>query len=93
MAFKPIMWIVWSVLVAIMASLFVYRSRLTKNEEDQLFLDDSFDHERMEQAAIVAKANKVEPLLKISEWVVLGMSVVVVIYYVWDILVHLELIH
>ena len=93
MAFKPIMWIVWSVLVAIMASLFVYRSRLTKNEEDQLFLDDSFDHERMEQAAIVAKANKVEPLLKISEWVVLGMSVVVVIYYVWDILVHLDLIH
>ncbi len=93
MSFMPIMWTVWSVLVVIMAGLFVYRSRLTKNEEDQLFLDDSFEHERSEQAAIVAKATKIEPFLRISEWVVLAMSVVVVLYYVRDILIHLEIIH
>jgi anaerobic C4-dicarboxylate transporter len=93
MRFMPIMWTVWSVLVAIMASLFVYRSRLTKNEEDQIFLDDSFEQERIEQAAIVAKATKIEPILRISEWVVLVMSLVVVLYYIRDILIHLELIH
>lgn len=93
MSFMPIMWIVWGVLFTIMAALFLYRSRLTKNEADQLFLDESFDHERNEQAAIIAKANKVEPYLKVSEWVVLAMSVVVVLYYVRDILIHLEVIH
>ena len=93
MSFMPIMWIVWGVLFFIMAALFVYRSRLTKNEEDQLFLDDSFEHERSEQAAIAARATKIEPFVKISEWVVLGMSVVVVIYYLRDILIHLEIIH
>ena len=93
MTFVPVLWTIWGVLFAIMTALFVYRSRLTKNEADQLFLDDSFDHERNEQAAIVAKANKIEPILKISEWVVVGMSAVVVFYYVWDVLVHLEIIH
>ncbi len=93
MSFMPIMWTVWGVLFFIMAALFVYRSRLTRNEEDQIFLDDSFEHERDEQAAIVAKATKIEPILRISEWVVLGMSVVVVLYYVRDILIHLEIIH
>jgi hypothetical protein len=93
MPFKPIMWIVWGALFVIMAALFLYRSRLTKNEEDQLFLDDSFAHERNEQAAIIAKANRIEPVLRISEWMVLAMSVVVVLYYIRDILVHLDFIH
>lgn len=93
MSFMPVMWTVWGVLFAIMAALFVYRSRLTKNEEDQLFLDDSFTNERNEQAAIAAKANKIEPILRVSEWVVVAMSVVVVLYYVRDVLIRLELIH
>ena len=93
MSFMPIMWIVWSVLFVIMAALFVYRSRLTKNEEDQLFLDDSFEQEKNEQAVIAAKATRIEPIVRISEWVVLCMSVVVVIYYLRDILIHLEIIH
>lgn len=93
MSFMPVMWIVWGVVVVIMAGLHIYRSNLTKNEEDQIFLDDSFDHEKAEQAAIVARVNKVEPVLKIAEWVAVGMTVVVVAYYVRDILVQLEIIH
>ena len=42
MTFVPIMWIVWSAFVCISAALYIYRLSLTKNEEDQIFLDDSF---------------------------------------------------
>jgi len=89
----PVMWTVWSLIVVLMASLHIYRSSLEKDEEDQIFLDDSFEHEKSEQAAIVAKVNKVEPLVKVSHWLALAATVVVVLYYVRDILVHLDIIH
>jgi hypothetical protein len=93
MTFIPIMWIVWSAFVVVMVSLHVYRSNLEKDEEDQIFLDDSFEHERNMQAAIVARASKVEPLVRISHWVVGAMSVLVIAYYVHDMLIKLGLIH
>ena len=84
MTFVPVMWSVWIVLVVIMAALYVYRSSLTKDEEDQIFLDDSFDHEKNAQAAIVAKVNKIEPYLRIALWLVGAATVVVIGYYVID---------
>ena len=42
MTFVPVMWSVWGLIVLVMAVMFLYRSRLTKDEEDQIFLDDSF---------------------------------------------------
>ncbi len=92
MTFMPVMWVVWSLLVLVMAGLHIYRSNLTKDEEDQIFLDDSFDHERNAQAAIVAKVNKVEPILKVAYWLVAAMTVIVIAYYVRDILVHLNIL-
>lgn len=92
MTFAPVMWTVWCVLVAVMAALHVYRSSLTRDEEDQIFLDDSFEHEKIAQAAIVAKVSKVEPMLHAAQWMVAGMTVIVLAYYVRDILVHLNII-
>lgn len=92
MTFMPVMWVVWSLLVLVMAGLYLYRSTLTRDEEDQIFLDDSFDHERNAQAAIVAKVNKLEPVLKLAYWLVAAMTVVVIVYYVRDILVHLDIL-
>jgi hypothetical protein len=95
MTMSPVMWVMWSVwgaLVVVMAALRIYRVSLTRDEEDQIFLDDSFEHERNAQAAIVARCNKVEPILKISQWLVAAMSAVVLVYYVRDILIHLGVI-
>lgn len=84
MTFVPVMWSVWAVLVVILAALYVYRSSLTKDEEDQIFLDDSFDHEKNAQAAIVAKVNKIQPYVRIFLWLV-GISTIFVIgYYLMD---------
>ncbi len=85
MTFVPVMWVVWGVLVTFTAALYVYRSSLTKDEEDQIFLDDSFDHERNAQAAIVAKVGKVEPILHVALWLAAAATVFVIGYYVLDI--------
>jgi hypothetical protein len=79
------MWSVWGALVVIMASIFMYRSRLTRDEEDQIFLDESFDHEKNAQMAIIARVNKIQPVLLVSKCLVGAMTVVVIAYYVWDV--------
>jgi hypothetical protein len=84
MPLAPILWATWSVLVAITAALYVYRSNLTKDEEDQLFLDESFDHVKNAQAAIVDKVNKIQPYLRLA-LVLAGVATLSVIaYYVVD---------
>jgi hypothetical protein len=92
MTFVPVMWTVWSALVVVMAALYIYRSSLTRDEEDQIFLDECFDHEKMAQAAIVAKVNKVEPVIRVAQWLVIAMTAVVLAYYIRDILVHLNIV-
>jgi hypothetical protein len=87
------MWSIWGAFVALMLSLHVYRGALEKNEDDQIFLDDSFDHERAAQMAIVAKVQKVEPALRIAKWLALAMTLVVIAYYIRDILLQLNVIH
>ena len=81
----PVMWSVWGALVLIMAGLFIYRSSLSKNEEDQVFLDDAFSHERTAQAAIIAKVNKVQPLVRGAMALVGAATLFVIGYYVMDI--------
>jgi hypothetical protein len=76
-----------------MLSLHIYRSSLEKNEDDQIFLDDSFDHEKAAQMAIVARVNKVEVPLRMAKWLALAMTVVIIVYYIRDILLQLNIIH
>jgi hypothetical protein len=85
MTIVPLMWAVWGVIVLLTAALYIYRSNLTRDEEDQIFLDDSFEHERNAQAAIVAKVNKVQPLLRVALWMVGIATLFVIGYYLVDI--------
>ncbi len=89
--FVPVMWIIWSAFVLFMAVLYIYRSSLTKNEEDQIFLDESFAHEQAEQAVIATKVAKIEPMVRIARWLVVAMTVFVVAFYVRDILLQLHI--
>jgi hypothetical protein len=91
MTFVPVMWTVWSAFVVFMAAIYIYRSALTKNEADQIFLDDSFSHEQAAQAAITSKVARVEPVVRVANWLVAGMTVVVIAYYVWDMVTQLHL--
>ncbi len=85
MTFVPMMWSVWGALVVILAAIWVYRSRLERDEEDQIFLDDSFAREQAVQAAIVAKVERVQPVLRGAMIVVATATVFVIGYYIYDI--------
>jgi hypothetical protein len=76
MTFVPAMLIVWGFTVLIMIATLLYRSRIGRDEEDQLFLDDSFS----QQAAIAARVQRVQPLVKGSE-IVAGLATLFVVGY------------
>lgn len=80
----PILWSAWGVVVIAFAVLYVYRSTLTRDEEDQVFLDDAFEHEKTAQAAIVERIRKIEPAVRISLWLSAAMTAVVIVYYIHD---------
>lgn len=92
MTFVPMMWTVWGALVACLAALYIYRMNLTRDEDDQLVLDESFDSVKNEQAAIVARVKKLEPVVRVFLGLVGLMTAVVVVYYVHDILSQLGII-
>jgi cbb3-type cytochrome oxidase subunit 3 len=84
MTLIPVMWTVWLALVLILAAVWLYRSRLERDEEDQIFIDDAFSNERAAQAAIVAKVNKVQPILR-TMTIITGVATLFVIgYYIYD---------
>ena len=56
--------VVWGVITAVLIILLIYRSTLTMQEDDQLFLGESESHMEKEQIEIMAKVNKVTPLVK-----------------------------
>lgn len=86
-----VMWSTWAAFALFLAVMYIFRSSLTRDEEDQIFLDESFDHEKAHQAAIAARVAKVEPLVRMARWLVVAMTVVVLAYYVRDVLMQLHI--
>jgi hypothetical protein len=82
----PVMWSVWGVLVLIMLGLKLYNGRLTRDEDDHLVLDSAFDNLRAEQAAMLEKVHRIEPLRKASLWLAVAATVFVLGYYGMDVL-------
>ena len=79
------MWVTWGVLALLMLSIKIYSDRLARDEDDQIILDDAFDHIKNQQAAIMAKVNKLAPLKKAALWLFAAATVFVIGYYIWDI--------
>ncbi|PYX21311.1 MAG: hypothetical protein DMG87_09325 [Acidobacteria bacterium] len=55
----------WGVLTGILIILLIYRGTLTMQEDDQLFLDESASQMAAEQRELMAKVNKINPLVKV----------------------------
>ena len=86
MTFVPAMWAVWVALVLLSVILKLYISRLSRDEDDQIVLDESFEHLRAEQAAMLTKLNKIQPVQRAALWVLGAATLFVVAYYVHDML-------
>ena len=59
-----LLFIAWGVLTAALVVLLIYRSTLTMQEDDQLFLDASESHMEQEQLILMQKVNKINPLVR-----------------------------
>jgi hypothetical protein len=57
--------IAWGIVTGILVILLIYRSTLTMKEDDQLFLDESSSAMATEQRELIAKVNKINPLVKV----------------------------
>jgi len=57
--------IAWGVVTGILFILLFYRSTLTRQEDDQLFIDESSSSRATEQSQLIAKVNKINPLVKL----------------------------
>ncbi|HVU46564.1 MAG TPA: hypothetical protein VHD85_10585 [Terracidiphilus sp.] len=84
MPMVPAMWIVWCALVVVVAALKIYTIKLSRDEDDQIFLDESFEQEKTTQAAISAKLGKIEPYQRVALWVLAAATVFVIVYYIQD---------
>jgi hypothetical protein len=83
--FVPVMWMVWGVLAILVLAVKIYSGKLSQNEDDQLILDDAFSHLKTEQAAIMARVNKLAPIKMVSLWLFVAATVFVAGYYILDI--------
>jgi hypothetical protein len=84
MNFVPAMWAVWAFLVLAAVILKLYISRLGRDEDDELILQESSEHLRTEQAAILSRLHRVEPVQRAFLWVLGAASLFVAIYYIHD---------
>jgi len=64
---SPMGWMatVWGVLTGVLVILLIYRSTLTMQEDDQLFLDDTKSAMEQEQVELMRKVNKINPFVKV----------------------------
>jgi hypothetical protein len=58
MGFLQMLLLAWGVVTAILVCMWIYRSALENREEDQIFLDAAGDSMAREQAALVARIEK-----------------------------------
>ena len=57
--------IAWGVVTGVLLILLFYRSTLTRQEDDQLFIDESSSSRATEQSQLIAKVNRINPLVKL----------------------------
>ncbi len=57
--------VTWGALTVVLIILLIYRSTLTMQEDDQLFLDDADAHMAKDQLEVMTKVNRITPVVKI----------------------------
>jgi hypothetical protein len=55
----------WAVLTVTLVVLLIYRSALSMHEDDQLFLDNAEAHLETEQKQLLARINRIRPLVNV----------------------------
>ena len=84
MSIIPLMWALWALLTTILLVLLIYRSNLTRYEEDQIFLEESSSNQNREQQELLKKINRITPAVRIVTVCTGVMTAAILGIYVWD---------
>ena len=77
-------WITDGAVILCFLALIAYRAQVTRYEEDQLFLsEESHQNEQAEQAEIIRKVGKLQPLVRIFGGAAGLMTAAIIGVYVW----------
>jgi Tfp pilus assembly protein PilN len=60
MSLITLLLVIWGALTAILVVLLIYRSTISMQEDDQLFIDESESHMQKEQALILRKLEQLQ---------------------------------
>jgi hypothetical protein len=84
MSIIPLMWALWAGLTTTLLVLLLYRSNLTRYEEDQIFLEESSERQNTYQQELLKKVNRITPFVKIVTVCTCVMTAAILGFYVWD---------
>lgn len=84
--YVPLMWAAWCLFAFAFVAVNLYSAHLVKNEEDQLYLDESSTHIKAEQDVMLARAQRIEPVKRTALVLAGVMTLVVIGYYVFDVM-------
>lgn len=84
MQLSVVMWSMWGILAFFFIGIRLYVMSLGRDENDQVLLHTGLSHLQAEQSAIAEHLKKVEPLQRVALWLLGAMSLVVIAYYVAD---------
>jgi len=84
MPFVLTMWTIWGLVLLLFIASKLYASRLSRDEDDQLILQDSSGILKAQQDAIIVKVNKFKPIQVAATWALGAGTLLVIIYYVHD---------
>jgi len=90
MPFVPAMWMGWGLILVLFIIARLYASRISRNEENQLILDESSSQLKTEQDAIAGRLNRFKPVQMTTVWLLGAGTLFVVVYYIHDMINQLK---
>ena len=95
MTVHPVLLTLWAALGVAFMALLVYRSQLTRYEDEQLFLNEETSSSRqLEQEQIVSRITRTAPVFNLVAVATAAITLCIVGMYVWNALqtIHFKLI-
>jgi hypothetical protein len=84
MSLMTMLLVAWGVMTGVLILLLIYRSTLSMHEDDQLFLGDSESHMQAEQTELIAKMNKLTPIVRLFGAISVLLIVAIAGVAVWQ---------
>lgn len=84
MNYVIVIWAVWGVLGVVLLGLILYRSNITRYEDDQLFLDDAAAMQHHEQEEILRRVKPIERMIRICGGAEGLATLAIVAFYLMD---------